>query len=107
MHSVDDLARYRVGTTRGVALEAMLKDIVPASQLVSYSPTSNAGLYQHVRDGAVNVTVFNKSMFTEDRYRYEYFDLEVILSLREHPREYRFYFSPSPRHQRIVAAFDR
>ncbi|AEB86970.1 hypothetical protein [Alicycliphilus denitrificans] len=46
-------------------------------------------------------------MFTEDRYRYEYFDLEVILSLREHPREYRFYFSPSPRHQRIVAAFDR
>lgn len=107
VHSVDDLARYRVGTIRGVALEGMLKDIVPASQLVSYSPTSNAGLYQHVRDGAVDVAVFNKNMFTEDRYRYEYFDLEVILSLREHPREYRFYFSPSPRHQRIVAAFDR
>src|SRR5690606_2876328 len=43
----------------------------------------------------------------EERYRQEWFDLEVVHRLREFPREYRFYFSRSPRHERIVAAFDR
>ncbi|MHA7599333.1 diguanylate cyclase [Alicycliphilus sp. T452] len=107
VHGLGDLAHYRVGTIKGVALEAALRNIVPAAQLAIYAPASNEGLYRPVRDGSIDVAVFNRSMFTEDRYRYEYFDLEVIHTLREDPRAYRFYFSPSPQHQRIVAAFDR
>lgn len=102
-----DLAQYRVGVVRGVSLEPLLKEFVPAHQLVSFDQKGSEGLFLALRDGSIDLAVFNKSIFAEKRYEHEYFDLEDILTLYGSPRGYRFYFSPSPQHERVVAAFDR
>ncbi|MER1969021.1 GGDEF domain-containing protein [Castellaniella sp. GW247-6E4] len=103
-----DLARYRVGIVGGVSFESILKDLVPASRLRMFDQSATAdGLFQAVRDGEIDVAVFNKSIFIEKRYQYELFDLEAIHTLYHYPRAYRFYFSRSPQHQHVAAAFDR
>ena len=103
-----DLAQYRVGFVGGGALEPVLQDTVPAGQLHRFdSPVADKGLFKALRDGAVDVVVFNKGFFSEERYRHELFDLEIVQTLNEFPRAYGFYFTHTPDHQRIVAAFDR
>ncbi|MHA3905075.1 transporter substrate-binding domain-containing diguanylate cyclase [Castellaniella sp. WN] len=107
IYRMGDLARYRVGVVHGAAFEPILRDLVPAGQLRIYDQTSSDGLFQALRDGEIDVAVFNKSIFTEKRYSHEYFDLEIVLALQEYPRAYRFYFSDTPEHRRLVPVFDR
>ena len=103
-----DLAKHRVGLIGGVALEPILKGIVPAGQLRSFEASVvGKGLFQALRDDEIDLAVFNKDFFSEERYRYELFDLEIIQTLNEFPRAYSFYFTRSPEMQRVVAAFDR
>lgn len=105
--SLADLARYRVGYVKGVAFEPLLQSLIPAEQLYPYDQTTSDGLFQAVQDGKIDAAVFNKNIFIEKRYREERFDLEVVHTLHEHARAYRFYFSRSPEHQRLVEAFDQ
>ncbi len=106
-HTVD-LANHRVGLVGGVALLPLLQGIVPQERLRVFEQTVGpGGLFAALRQGDIDLAVFNHDFFIEERYRQEWFDLEVVHRLREFPREYRFYFSRSPRHERIVAAFDR
>ena len=107
MHDMADLEHYRVGVVRGVALESVLEGVVPPQQLVRFDQGSSAGMFEALRDGSIDAAVFNKSIFEEKRYLHEYFDLENIFTLYGYPRSYRFYFSASPQHERVVAAFDR
>ena len=103
-----DLAQYRVGFVGGTVFEPILRGIVPATQLRSFdSSLVNKGLFQALRDDAVDLIVLNKSFFSEERYRHELFDLEIIQNLGEFPRAYSFYFSRTPQHQRIVAVLNR
>lgn len=103
-----DLARYRVGFVGGVALEPILQNIVPAHQLHRFdSSVVDKGLFKALRDGVVDVVVFNKGFFSEERYRHELFDLEIVQTLNEFPRAYSFYFTRTPVNERVVAAFDR
>lgn len=104
----DDLARLHVGVVEGVALEPILRGIVPAQRLHSY-PTSmeGRGLFEALRSGAVDVAVFNRDFFMEKRYQHELFDLEVVHTLTDFPRAYGFYFNPAPHHQPTVALLDR
>lgn len=107
IHKATDLAQYRVGIVGGVALEPILKKIIPPNQLVIYDKllTSDA-LFQAVQDDDIDVAIFNKNIFIEKRYQQDLFDLEPVYTLHEYPRAYRFYFSNTPQHQRIAAAFD-
>ena len=108
MGSSAELAQYRVGFIGGVALEPILRGIVPAPQLRSFDASVvGKGLFQAVRDGEIDVAVFNKDFFSEERYRHDLFDLEIVQTLSEFPRAYSFYFSPAPEHQRVVAVLDR
>ncbi|MEQ6434916.1 GGDEF domain-containing protein [Comamonas sp. w2-DMI] len=107
VHGLDDLAPYRVGVVKGVALEPRLQAALPASRLTSFDQANSNGMFQALLDGALDVAVFNKSIFDEKRYAYDYFDLEVIHTLRDDPREYSFYFSPTPEHRRLVEVFNR
>ena len=103
-----DLGQYRVGLVRGVSLEPILQGTVPAAQLHSFDTSVDGlSLFQALRDGAIDLAVFNKDFFSEKRYRHELFDLEVIHTLTEFPRSYGFYFSRTPEHQRTVALMDR
>jgi len=103
-----DLARLRVGVVEGVALEPILRGIVPAPQLHSY-PTSveGMGLFEALRSDAIDVAVFNRDFFIEKRYQHELFDLEIVHTLTDFPRAYGLYFSPGPHHQRTLALLDR
>lgn len=103
-----DLAQYRVGTIAGVALEPILRGIVPPSQLHGFDASVvGDGLFQALRDDTIDVAVFNKDFFSEERYRHDLFDLEVVQTLNEFPRAYSFYFTRTPAHQQLVAVLDR
>lgn len=107
IQSLADLVQYRVGVVKGVALEAILREQVPGIDLVAYDLIDSAGLFRALRNGEIDLIVFNQDIFTEKRYQLEYFDLEIVQTLRDYPRSYRFYWSLSPQHQRLVDAFDR
>lgn len=107
VHSLDDLAPYYVGMVKGVALVPRVQAIVDPARLTLFDQTSSEGLFQALRRGSVDMVVYSQNIFEEKRYTHEYFDLEVIHTLRDSPRKYRFYFSPSPQHERLVAVFDR
>lgn len=102
-----DLAKYQIGFVQGVSLQPVLESVVPAAQLHAYNQTSSDGLFHAVRDGVIDIAVFNQQIFIEKRYLQEFFDLDVVHTLYEHPRAYGYYFSQSPEHQRVVEAFDR
>lgn len=103
-----DLAKCPVGVVGGVALDPILRGIVPATQLHSFgSSVAGKGLFQALRDDAIDVAVYNRDFFSEKRYHDELFGLEVIYVLTEFPRSYSFYFSRTAEHQRIVDTFDR
>jgi diguanylate cyclase (GGDEF)-like protein len=101
-----DLAGYRVGFVQGVSVQPMLQSVVPAERLYSYNQTSSDGLFHDVLEGKIDIAVFSQQIFIEKRYNQEFFDLEVVHTLHEYPRAYRYYFSQSPDNQRIVEAFD-
>lgn len=107
VNGLDDLARYRVGLVKGVALEPQVQAAVPADRLTRFDANDGDVLFRAVNRGALDLAVYSKGIFEQRRYRDEHFELEVIHTLRDAPREYRFYFAPSPQHQRIVNAFDR
>ncbi|WP_367066782.1 GGDEF domain-containing protein [Oryzisolibacter sp. LB2S] len=107
VHGLDDLAPYYVGMVKGVALVPRVQAVVDPSRLTLFDQTSSDGLFQAVRRGAVDLAVYSEDIFEEKRYTHEYFDLQVVHTLRDDPRQYRFYFSPSPQHERLVALMDR
>lgn len=107
VRSTADLAGYQVGFVQGVSLQPVLESVVPAAQLHAYNQTSSDGLFHAVLDDVIDIAVFNQQIFTEKRYQQEFFDLDIVHTLHEHPRAYSYYFSQSPEHQRIVEAFDR
>lgn len=104
--SAEDLAKYQVGFIEGVAFQPILESIVPATQLHAYNQNTSDGLFEAVRNGEIDVAVFNKQIFTEKRYNNEFLDLGVIHTLHEHRRDYAYYFSQSAEHERIVEAFN-
>lgn len=107
IHSLADLAPYHVGMVKGVALVPKVQAVVDPARLTLFDQAGSDGLFQALRRGTIDMAVYSQNIFEEKRYAHEYFDLDVIHTLRDDPREYRFYFSPSPQHQRLVAAFDR
>jgi len=107
LRGINDLSNYRVGYLPGAALEPLLKATVPPDRLFTFNERSSNGLFDVVRKGTVDVAVFNKDVFQEKRYHNEYFDLEVIYTVYESPRAYRFYFSKAPDHALLVDAFNR
>lgn len=106
MTGLADLAPYRVGSLQGVALQEQLKQTVPAAQLHLVEPT-NGMLFELLRSGELDLVVFNQDIFEQVRYQREYFDLEVVYTLRQFPRAYGFYFAPKPQYQLLLDVMDR
>lgn len=107
IHGMSDLAQLRVGLVKGVAFEPVLQAFMPPEQLVLFDQNDSRGLFAALREGAIDVAVYPKAIFAEKRYELEYFDLEVVHTLRSLPRRYGFYFSPSTDNELLVRVFDR
>lgn len=107
VRTIDDLTAYRVGYVHGFAFEPMLRLHVPAARLLAYEQWwAGNGLSQAVQDGSIDIAIFTQHVFIEKRYRGELFDLEIIHTLYDYPRLYRYYFQQSGAHERLVEAFD-
>lgn len=79
--------QYRVGCLGGMALEPTLRGIVPVSRWHSFdTAVVGQGLFQALRDDAVDVAVCNKNFFSEERCHHELFDLKIVQTLTEFPR---------------------
>lgn len=107
VHSLENLAAYRVGVIKGVAFEPILRQFLEPSHLVVFDQTKSDGLFEAVRRGDIDVAVYPRGIFEEKRWQHEYFDLTAVHTLRDAPRAYRFYFSISPEHERLAGLFDR
>ncbi len=60
----EDLAQYRVGVVRGVALEPILRGIVPSAQLHSFDTSVDGlSLFRALRSDAIDLAVFNRDFF--------------------------------------------
>ena len=105
--SMVDLQNYRVGVIEQTALAKELAAIMPATSLQRFSPEHLPDFYRALREGEVDFLVHNRDMFTEDRYSAELFDMEVVQTLTQFPRNYGFYFSKTAAHARLVELFDR
>lgn len=106
IRSMADLANYHIGYVQGVSFEPMLQATVPARQLHVFNQSSSDGLFQAAVDGKIDAVVFNQDIFIEKRYRQEFFDLEIVHTLGEYPRAYRYYFRQSLEYQQLVRIFD-
>lgn len=107
INNLNDLAKYNVGVISGVAFDSILRDVVPPSHLQFFNLTDSDGLFKALRDGKTDAVVFSKDIFLEKRYNHEYFDLEVVHTLYEHPRLYGFYLSKTKTNEKLVNAFNK
>lgn len=105
--SMDDLNAYRVGVVKNSALEGVLRSRLPDARIITLDDTHSQDIYQPLLDGKIDVLVHNRNFFKEGRYQHEVFTLEAVYTLHEHPRAYRFYFSRSQDHHRLIQLFDR
>ncbi len=105
--NLTELRDHRVGIVQGVSFSHMLKALIPSENLYEYDQSMGANsLFDALRSGRVDVAVYNKSIFTEKRYKHDLFDMVVLDTLYEYPRAYRFYLSNGPQHHNIIQAFN-
>lgn len=102
-----DLKNYKVGFFKGFVLENQLRQIVPEENLYPITSNKEDDLYDALYDNKIDVAIHNKDMFVEHKYSHRRFDLKVIYTLYEHPRNYRFYFNKNDVNQKLVKIFDR
>lgn len=104
--STADLARYRVGVVAGVALEPIVRPTM--AQLTSFRESfAPGGLFTALRAGEIDVALFSRDFFLEQRYHYELFDLEIIHALKEYPRNYGFYLASDEPHRVLAQVMSR
>ncbi len=108
LQSSADLARLRVGFVEGVVMSEMLQGLVPQGQWRTYQESIGPnGLFAALSAGEIDVALYNRDFFAQERFQHELFDLEVVHVLREFPRSYRFYLHRSPRHAELVQVMDQ
>lgn len=108
IHKLNQLKGYTVGVVGSVALEPVLRDMVPGNQIKLYeSSEGENGLFQALRNGEIDLALYNKDIFNEKRFRAELLDIEAIYTITGFPRQYRFYFHDSPENKYIVNLFNR
>ena len=64
-------------------------------------------MFDALRDGQIDIAVFSRDFYQEQRYHYELFDLEIIHALKEYPRSYGFYLGQSDAHRTLAQVMGR
>lgn len=103
-----DLRAYQVGVVAGTSFTALLQDLLPLGNLHEFKDSTGInGLFSALRRGEIDVAVYNKSVFSEERYQFDLFDLIILDTLYEEPRAYRFYVHDTPIHRQLVQAINQ
>lgn len=107
LRTVDDLAHYRVGYVPGASIERALRTRIPNDKLVPVEQWADGAIFQAVQQGDIDLAIYNQNVFNEMRFAKRLFDLEIKQILYEYPRSYRFFFSRTPAHERLVSVLDQ
>lgn len=104
IQDIQQLKEYRVGIIKNAAIVPYAEDLVGEMKIYEFV---DGVLYDALRKQEIDIAIFNKSVFEQDRYRFELFDLEDIYTLDEYPRHYGFLFKNNQQNQRLIAIFNR
>src|SRR5699024_3528630 len=107
INDLSDLGAYKVGVVEGAALENVLRSALPEAHVVPLNDQDNRSIYQAVLDRKVEVLVDSRSLFKEELYIHYVFNLEPISTFPGHPPAYRFSFSGSETHRKLIGLFNR
>jgi diguanylate cyclase (GGDEF)-like protein/PAS domain S-box-containing protein len=105
INKTTDLALYKIGVTKSTAIIPFIQKFVPEKHIRYYD--NQLDLYQAIRNGEIDLGLRNKYVFQEERYNMELFDLGVIHTLIESPRNYSYFFRKIEPYERLVAIIDR
>ncbi|HZJ92093.1 MAG TPA: GGDEF domain-containing protein [Thiopseudomonas sp.] len=104
IQDIQQLKQYRVGMIKNAAVVPYAQDLVGEVQVFEFV---DGILYEALRKNKIDIAIFNQSVFEQDRYRFELFDLEDAYTLDEYPRNYGFLFKNSEQNQRLIDIFNR
>ena len=100
-----DLAAFKIGIIKSTAITPFIKSFVPDQQIIYYeNPTE---LYRGIRSGQVDVGLRNNYVFSEERFNMELFDLSMVHTIVESPRNYSYYLVKSESNRKLVEIIDR
>lgn len=102
--NIKQLGQYRLGVVDKTAIIPHLQSIIPGVELHTYL---EGALYEGLRRKKIDIALFNKGAFAQDRVRLELFDLDDIYTLYNFPRSYSFLFKPTAENQKLVDIFNR
>lgn len=102
--NTQQLEQYRIGVVDKTAIIPYLKKNLPNVELHSYL---EGALYDGLRRNEIDIALFNKGAFAQERIRLELFDLDDIYTLYDFPRTYAFLFKPTAENKKLVEIFNR
>lgn len=104
IQDIEQLKQYRAGIIKNAAVVPYADDLVDEVQVFDFV---DGILYEALRNQEIDIAIFNQSVFKQDRYRFELFDLENVYRLDEHPRSYGFLFKNNAQNQRLTDIFNQ
>ncbi|HKM36622.1 MAG TPA: GGDEF domain-containing protein [Thiopseudomonas sp.] len=104
IQDIQQLKQYRVGMIKNAAVVPYAQSLVGEVQVFEFV---DGILYEALRKNKIDIAIFNQSVFEQDRYRFELFDLDAIYTLDEYPRNYGFLFKNNEENQRLIHIFNR
>ncbi|GFK93214.1 Autoinducer 2 sensor kinase/phosphatase LuxQ [Fundidesulfovibrio magnetotacticus] len=105
INSLDDLSCYSVGVVKESAIVPLVQSIVDQARIVVFPGQEE--LYSGIRNGVVDVGLQNINVFLEDRSNLEYFDIELMYTVKEFPRKYSYYLTKTDQHKILAEIFSR
>ena len=104
INNPQQLKHYKVGIIKNSAVASYVKTLIP--DVRTYGYTEHA-LYNALRNHDIDIAIYNQSIFAQDRWRLELFDLEDIYTLYEYPRAYGFLFQKNAINQDLATIFNQ
>lgn len=101
---LNQLRQYRVGAVHGVSILPYLQSFIPEQQLREYP---DGRLLQALRGNEVDMAIYMQSVFEQERFHFNLFDLKKVYTLSQAPRSYAFLFHNSEQNQRLIDIFNR
>lgn len=87
--AINNIARYRIGLVKGMAINDYIVNIAGDRQIVYY-PTFQAALAA-LKAQEVDLTLGNEAVFTEEYFKGNHFEFEILFSIYDAVKQYAFF----------------
>ena len=104
LNQLSRLNQYRVGVSNKASILPYLQSFINPQQLYEYA---DGLLFEGLLKEEVDVAFYLQSVFEQERFRFEMFDLEKRYTLYQQPRSYAFMFAHSGQNEQLIQIFNR